>query len=103
MKKSIEIWADSFHEGNWCCDCISDIAKKSGYTVQKSYARGFQPQYIIKNDSNILELTVYGSYRSWSPLPKKIEELIDWGKPDFIAFDATENKILFAVDRKSVV
>lgn len=98
MKKSIEIWADSFHEGNWCCDCISDIAKKSGYTVQKSYVRGFQPQYVIKKASDILELTVYGSYKSWSPIPKKIKELTDWGKPDFVAFDAIENKILFAVE-----
>lgn len=98
MKKSIEIWADSFHEGNWCCDCIGDIAAQAGYSVKKSYFRGFQPQYVIQKGADTLELTVYGSYRSWSPLPKKIKELINWGKPDFVAFDATANKILFAVE-----
>ena len=98
MKKSIEIWADSFHEGNWCCECIRDIATQAGYSVKKSYIHGFQPHYIIQKDAVIFELTVYGSYRSWSPVPEKISELLDWGKPDFVAFDATENKILFAVE-----
>ena len=98
LNKSIEIWADSFHEGNWCCDCISNIAAQAGYTVKKSYVRGFQPQYIIKKDTDTLELTVYGSYKSWNPVPQKISELIEWGKPDFIAFDKAENSILFAVE-----
>ncbi len=98
MIKNIEIWADSFHEGNWCCDCISDIAETKGYLVKKSYLHGFQPYYQIVKNGNILNLTVYGSYRSWSPVPDKISELIKWGKPDFIAFDSTHNEILFAVE-----
>lgn len=98
MKKCIEIWADSFHEGNWCCDCISDIARLSGYSVNKTFIRGFQPKYTIEKNGNVLELVVYGSYKSWSPVPPKILELIAWGKPDFIAYDAAGEEILFAVE-----
>lgn len=96
--KKIEIWADSFHEGNWCCDFISTIAKAHGFTISKNYYRGFQPQYFFSNDKLNYELTVFGSYRSWSPIPSKIKELIKWGKPDFIAYDPDTEKILFAVE-----
>lgn len=98
MKKCIEIWADSFHEGNWCCDCISDIAHRNGYSVKKTFIRGFQPKYTIEHSGHVLELVVYGSYKSWRPVPPKILELTDWGKPDFIAYDAATESILFAVE-----
>lgn len=98
MEKTIEIWADSFHEGNWCCDCIADIARIHGYSIGKSYLRGFQPCYRLENGKNRLELIVYGSYRSWNPVPKKIGDLIRWGKPDFVAYDANSREILFAVE-----
>lgn len=97
--KEIEIWADSFHEGVWCCDNICRVLRAFGYSYESNYLNGFIPHYVIKKGTvKVLELIVYGSYKSWNPMPEKIQELIVWGKPDFIAFDATANKILFAVE-----
>ena len=94
----IEIWADSFHEGNWCCDNICKIAKTQNITYTKSIENGFIPTYTLSYKNKNLKLIVYGSYKSWSPIPDKIKELIEWGKPDFIAYDKEQNKILFAVE-----
>ena len=94
--KETEIWADSFHEGVWCCDNICNSMTKLGYTYTSDYANGFIPHYTIKKAGAVkLDLIVYGSYKSWNPMPAKIQELISWGKPDFVAFDATANKIFF--------
>ncbi len=97
-RECIEIWADSFHEGDWCCSFLSQIASSKGYTITKDYVRGLQPHYVFSSKDNEIELLVFGSYKSWSPLPAKIKELIEWGKPDFIAYSATNKKILFAVE-----
>lgn len=97
-RECIEIWADSFHEGDWCCSLLSQIASSSGFSVEKDYVRGLQPHYIFTSDQTEIELLVFGSYRSWTPLPAKIKELINWGKPDFIAYSATQKSILFAVE-----
>lgn len=97
--REIEIWADSFHEGVWCCENICSTLIDLGYTYTNEYINGFIPSYTIsKNNTELIHLIVYGSYKSWNPMPTKIKELISWGKPDFVAFDAENNKILFAVE-----
>ena len=96
--KEIEIWADSFHEGVWCCDNICKQLVIYGYTYEKMYIKGFIPCYTLRNGNDSLKLVVYGSYKSWNPIPKKIKDLIDWGKPDFIAYDSENDRILFAVE-----
>lgn len=97
--KHIEIWADSFHEGVWCCDNICQALAGLDYSCTSSYQNGFIPCYTVwKNGHEVLTLTVYGSYKSWEPLPDKIKELISWGKPDFVAYDAQQDQILFAVE-----
>lgn len=97
--KQIEIWADSFHEGVWCCDNVCRALSKMGYTYTRQYLNGFIPHYTISLNGVIkCELIVYGSYKSWKPMPSKISELISWGKPDFVAYDAQNDKILFAVE-----
>ena len=97
--KEIEIWADSFHEGVWCCDNICSALSSMGYTYASDYLNGFIPHYVIKKDGrDILDLIVYGSYKSWNPMPNRIKELISWGKPDFVAYDASDDTILFAVE-----
>ena len=97
--KELEIWADSFHEGVWCCDNICLYLKKFGYSYHTDFLEGFIPYYVISyNGKEVLSFVVYGSYKSWNPLPKKIKELIDWGKPDFVAFDSKSDEILFAVE-----
>jgi len=97
-RDSIEIWADSFHEGDWCCTFLSQIASANGLKVKKDYVRGLQPHYILTSANAEIELLVFGSYKSWSPLPPKIKELIEWGKPDFVAYNASKKEILFAVE-----
>lgn len=97
--REIEIWADSFHEGVWCCDNICSSLTTLGYTYTSDYVNGFIPRYTIqKAGCERIEFIVYGSYKSWNPMPAKIKELINWGKPDFAAYDAKNNKILFAVE-----
>ena len=103
MNKEIELWADSFHEGNWCCSNLANIANKNGFTIEKKYLRGFIPKFIFKKNNDSISFTVYGSYRSWSPIPKKIADLIDWGKPDFLAYDKSEDKIIFAVEETAAI
>ena len=102
--KSIEIWADSFHEGVWCCDNLCRRLSSLGYTYSRIFRKGFIPVYIISRDNEIcLEITVYGSYRSWNPVPEKILELIEWGKPDFVAYSPEDDRILFAVEETAAV
>ena len=99
--KELEIWADSFHEGVWCCDNICEYLKNSDktFSFRQEFLDGFIPRYtVLKNNEPVLSLIVYGSYKSWNPLPPTIKELISWGKPDFIAYDNAKNQILFAVE-----
>lgn len=97
----IEIWADSFHEGEWCCDNLISYAIKQGYTSNKLYANGFMPIYIIKNSDIQIQLNVYGSYDSWENIPKCISELLSLGKSDFIAYSEKNDEIIFAVEETS--
>lgn len=98
LVRTIEIWSDSFHEGNWCCENISIWARNENIDVEITYKYGFQPIYHLKSQEKQLDLIVYGSYGSWSPIPNKISELLRWGKPDFIAYDRENDNILFAVE-----
>lgn len=95
---NLEIWSDSFHEGDWCCANIAGIFRSLGWAVSSGYVNGFQPCYTICTQHYQLNLLVYGSYRSWSPLPSKIRDILEWGKPDFIAYDALKDMVLFAVE-----
>lgn len=102
--KSVEIWADSFHEGVWCCDNICSFLTKRGYTCEQSFINGFIPTYkIYESRAQIAEFCVYGSYKSWTPMPMAIKSLIVWGKPDFIALDPDNNEIWFAVEETAAV
>lgn len=101
--KVIELWADSFHEGDWACEHLANIHSAKGYTVNKEYKNGFLPVYTFDFPNRALKITVYGSYNSWTPLPPKIEDLISWGKPDFLAYDPETEEILFAVEETAAV
>lgn len=104
--KKIEMWADSFHEGNWACTNLAKLhdSLEEKNTTEIDYYKGFIPVYrFFVGNQCILEITVYGSYNSWSPIPKKVKELLSWGKPDFLAYCPLENKILFAVEETAAV
>ena len=98
MEQTIEIWADSFHEGKWFCDNIAKAFSQNEYSVNISFLNGFQPKYVFKNNENTYAFIVFGSYRSWSPIPTKINAILRWGKPDFIAYDPLKDKVIFAVE-----
>ena len=101
--KIIELWSDSFHEGDWACSNLENLHKTNGYTVRKTYQDGFLPVYEYVFPNEILRIKVYGSYTSWSPLPEAISKLISWGKPDFLAYDPESKKILFAVEETAAI
>lgn len=103
MKKqwqlSLEIWADSFHEGEWCCEHLAEVAKSHGYVVQKeSYVHNFQPRFTFQKDEQTIELLVYGGYSNWNPQPASIRRLNSYAKPDVVAYDPSSGKILFSVE-----
>ena len=80
--KTVEIWADSFHEGVWCCDNICSFLKSRGYTFTLSFVNGFIPAYqVFESGTQIAEFYVYGSYKTWALMPQTIKGLIEWGKP----------------------
>lgn len=97
---NLEFWADSFHEGFWACE---EFAKF--YTlVDLRYENGFIPVFLFEITPLVhLKITVYGSYKNWTPLPEKIAYLIDWGKPDLIAYDPEKKEIIFAVEETAAV
>lgn len=101
--KHIEIWADSFHEGEWCCNNIVQRFISMGFYCHKAYKNGYLPSYTIKKENIRLTINVYGSYKSWTNIPKKVVEVIEWGKPDFIAYSPELNQILFAVEETAAI
>lgn len=97
----IELWADSFHEGDWACRRLAETVEALGGRHEVTYRHGFLPHHVLETDSWSSELIVYGSYRSWQPLPPELARLLQWGKPDFVAFDAETREILFAVEESA--
>ena len=91
----LEIYADSFHEGDWA---VQRLAKRFSRQSQK-YLYGFLPTVTFSISTEIsLEIVVFGSYKTWTPLPTVIADLIKSGKPDFIIYDPKSDQILFAVE-----
>lgn len=96
----LEFWADSFHEGNWACEELGKV-----FSLKETrYEQGFIPVFTYEIDKNTeLRITVFGSYKNWSPLPPPIAELLEWGKPDLVVFDPVQQKILFAMEETAAV
>ncbi len=73
----LEFWADSFHEGNWACEELSKFFKLKDV----HYEQGFIPVFLFEIAYKNSLISVLGSYKNWSPLPKPIANLLEWGKP----------------------
>lgn len=99
--RKVELWCDSFHEGAWAAEGILKRWPKA--VVTRSHRLGFIPQYSVQLGHVRLELEVFGGYGNWSDLPKKIRELLDWGKPDIVGYDRAEDTVLFAVEETAAV
>ena len=64
-RSSIEIWADSFHEGEWCCSLIASIAKENGCSITKNGSINILMGSSYQSDlANVLKQT--------SKQPKKV-------------------------------
>lgn len=98
--KHLEVWSDSFHEGEWLLEMISCFFGN----VTRTYLHNFQPHYtFFQNGVPLFAATVYGSYRGWNPVPEPIAETIGYGKPDIMLFDRSANKVFFAVEETAAV
>lgn len=96
----LEIWADSFHEGEWAASNIAKYCAR--YSVE--YHHGFIPEWaIVIDDNQTLEITIFGSYKSWKNLPKKIEALLSFGKPDIVVYDPQKDEIILAIEETAAV
>lgn len=99
-KLNLEFWSDSFHEGNWACEELTCFFKLIGL----DYLEGFVPSYTYMiPDGSKINITVYGSYKNWSPLPNKIKELLDWGKPDLVIYNPATDQILLAMEETAAI
>lgn len=97
----IELWADSFHEGTWAAQGI--VSEMSNPRCARENELGFIPRYKINSEGWKLDLVVFGGYGNWPHIPDKIAELIQWGKPDIIAYDRGTDTVLFAVEETAAV
>jgi len=99
-KYSLEFWADSFHEGSWACESLKEHLRFEAV----EYLQGFIPRYRFKlQDGDLLQITVLGSYKSWSPIPPKVAQLLAWGKPDLIVYDPVRKLIVMAAEETAAV
>jgi len=96
----LEFWADSFHEGSWICENL----KKHLELISEEYLDSFVPKYrFAVSKTDLIDITVFGSYRAWKPLPPQVSELLNWGKPDIIVYDPTNEKIVLAIEETAAV
>tara|TARA_Y100001936_G_C16056265_1_gene661228 strand:+ start:410 stop:1870 length:1461 start_codon:yes stop_codon:yes gene_type:complete len=98
MTTGLEIWADSFKEGEFILDLLQQTFPNS----TKKYIHGFVPTLQINRPEKI-NFTVYGYYDSWENRPEKISDVLVYGKPDGIIYDPKKDKIIFAYEETSAV
>ena len=99
----LEIWSDSFHEGNWFIDNLVKIHKSKNLSFEKKFLNGFIPYLDLKFENTNAELLNYGAYKSWDRVPNKILEILSWGKPDIILYDRSSDKILLAIEETAAI
>ena len=97
-KYEFNLWADSFHEGEWACRNIAREVEKQGGSFQVQYEQGFIPAFTYHFKKFDVVVHVYGNYASWSPKPKALEDLLAWGKPDLVLVRNSTDEILIAVE-----
>lgn len=97
--KEIEVWADSFKEGEFILEQI----KKTFQNGKIVYEHGFLPTLEILIDSKKIKFIVYGYYSSWTDIPIKISNLLEFGKPDGIIYEPIMDKIILAYEETAAV
>jgi hypothetical protein len=100
--KSLEIWADSFKEGEWFLENVGSNYFPENYSVHYRY--NFQPIFRFHVDDNTeFEAIVFGPYRNWKPNPPAIKKVLGFGKPDVVLYDRNLDQILLAVEETAAV
>ena len=100
--KELEVWADSFKEGEWFVANMASAFNR--VTVETRYEFGFQPVFEFdRQGGSSFTAYVYGDYRGWDPVPDVISEVLDYGKPDIILYDRNDDFIFFAVEETAAV
>jgi len=66
------------------------------------YRYNFQPVYTFESIPGF-RLIVYGDYKCWDPVPEKVSQLLQIGKPDILLYDPSADKILLGVEETAAV
>lgn len=80
---------------------LSKIAIERGAEHTVRYLNGYQPVHRFVFTDWSVEVTVFGDYDAWDPVPPSVSDLIAWGKPDLVAFDRERQRVLFAVEESA--
>lgn len=100
--KQLQVWADSFKEGEWFLINLAQNYYKNSFDVK--YKFNFQPIITFYQDGGILfEAIVFAPYRNWSPIPSPVRKILEYGKPDVILYDPDVNQVFFAVEETAAV
>jgi hypothetical protein len=102
MTKTLEVWSDSFKEGEWFLENLSTQFHLE--RVDRANRYNFQPVYTFYKDKiPLFVATVFGDYRGWDPVPVVIKKILDYGKPDVILYDRAKDRVFFAVEETAAV
>lgn len=93
-----QLWADSFHEGDWACREIAKIVQKNGGKFEVEYLNGFIPRFKYELNKTSFEIYVFGNYHNWEPRPSSLSKLLEWGKPDLVLIRDSDSEILIAIE-----
>jgi len=97
--REIEVWADSFKEGEFILEQIKETFQNGNIV----YEHGFLPTLEILINSKNIKFIVYGYYSSWDDIPIKISNLLEFGKPDGIIYEPNIDKIILSYEETSAV
>lgn len=97
--RRLEVWADSYKEGEWFITAVADFAGAE-YTID--YIHNFQPRFRFSKPHKF-EAVVYGDYRSWNPLPNAVSSIIDYGKPDIMLYDRSRDRVILGIEETAAV
>jgi hypothetical protein len=98
-KLDLEIWSDSFHEGNWLCEELCNFFELS----RIDYHNGFIPSYVYRLEDVTITCTVFGRYDNWTPLPQKVKDVKSLGKPDMIVYNPVNEKVLMSIEETAAI
>ncbi len=103
MVKQLQVWADSFKEGEWFLEILRRKFKSD--LIEVNYRYNFQPVLTFSRGNNqpLFIASLYGDYKAWKPIPTTIATILEYGKPDIILYNPGQDKVFFAVEETAAV